>query len=38
MSENKLTFKSENLVVDYLSFKFQNLEDWKEKASYLSFF
>nr|QGW12745.1 hypothetical protein [Nanofrustulum shiloi] len=37
MKENKLTFESENLVVDYLSFKFQHLEDWKEKelASYL---
>ena len=38
MSKNKLTFESENIVVDYLSFKFQQLEDWKEKelASYLS--
>jgi hypothetical protein len=37
MSKNKLTFESENIVVDYLSFKFQHLEDWKEKelASYL---
>jgi hypothetical protein len=37
MKENKLTFASENLVVDYISFKFQYLEDWKEKelASYL---
>jgi len=31
MSKNKLTFESENIVVDYLSFKFQHLEDWKEK-------
>ena len=39
MSKNKLTFESENIVVDYLSFKFQHLEDWKEKelASYLSY-
>jgi hypothetical protein len=37
MKENKLSFVSENLVVDYISFKFQYLEDWKEKelASYL---
>ena len=37
MSKNKLTFESENIVVDYLSFKFQDLENWKEKklASYL---
>lgn len=32
-----LSFESENLVVDYISFKFQDLKDWKEKelASYL---
>jgi len=37
MKENNLSFVSENLVVDYISFKFQDLEDWKEKelASYL---
>ena len=42
MLQNKLTFESENLVVDYISFKFQSfkfqdLKDWKEKelASYL---
>ena len=37
MLQNKLTFESENLVVDYISFKFQDLKDWKEKelASYL---
>ena len=37
MSKNRLTFESENLVVDYISFKFQYLEDWKkeELASYL---
>lgn len=27
MNQNKLTFQSENLVVDYISFKFQDLED-----------
>jgi len=27
----QLSFESENLVVDYISFKFQYLEDWKEK-------
>lgn len=37
MIKNKLSFESEKLVVDYISFKFQYLEDWKEKelASYL---
>lgn len=37
MKENNLSLVSENLVMDYISFKFQNLEDWKEKelASYL---
>ena len=37
MKQNKLSFESENLVVDYISFKFQDLKDWKEKelASYL---
>lgn len=37
MSKNKLTFESENIIVDYLSFKFQHLEGWKEKelAAYL---
>ena len=35
--QQHLSFDSENLVVDYISFKFQDLEDWKEKklASYL---
>nr|WPV72505.1 hypothetical protein orf212 [Navicula sp.]WPV72567.1 hypothetical protein orf212 [Navicula sp.]WPV72662.1 hypothetical protein orf212 [Navicula sp.]WPV72725.1 hypothetical protein orf212 [Navicula sp.] len=27
MNQNKLTFQSKNLVVDYISFKFQDLED-----------
>jgi hypothetical protein len=27
MKQNKLTFESENLVVDYITFKFQDLED-----------
>jgi hypothetical protein len=27
MNQNKLTFQSENLVVDWISFKFQYLED-----------
>jgi hypothetical protein len=27
MKQNKLTFESENLVVDYMTFKFQHLED-----------
>lgn len=37
MSKNTLSFESENLVVDYISFKFQDLKDWKEKelVSYL---
>ena len=37
MNKNKLSFESENLAVDYISFKFQDLEDWEEKelASYL---
>lgn len=37
MKENNLSFVSENLVMDYIPFKFQDLEDWKEKelASYL---
>lgn len=36
MKENKLSFASENLVVDYISFKFQYLENWKKRelASY----
>lgn len=34
---NQKSFQSQNLTVDYISFKFQHLEDWKEKelASYL---
>ena len=37
MKENNLSFVSENLVMDYIPFKFQDLKDWKEKelASYL---
>lgn len=35
MIQNKFTFESENLVVDYISFKFQKLENFKEIASYL---
>jgi hypothetical protein len=27
MKQNKLTFESENLVVDSITFKFQDLED-----------
>jgi hypothetical protein len=27
MKQNKLTFGSENLVVEYITFKFQDLED-----------
>ena len=27
MNQNKFTFQSENLIVDYISFKFQHLED-----------
>jgi len=27
MTQNKLSFDSENLVVDWISFKFQDLED-----------
>ena len=38
MTQNKFTFESENLVVDYMSFKFQNLQvsELREIASYLS--
>lgn len=37
MKQNKLSFESENLVVDYISFKFQKLDNFtlKEIASYL---
>jgi hypothetical protein len=37
MKQNKLTFESENLVVDYISFKFQYLEDFTKTkiADYL---
>ena len=37
MKENKLSFANADLVVDYISFKFQYLDDSKEKelASYL---
>jgi hypothetical protein len=37
MNQNKLTFESENLVVDYISFKFQYLEDFTKTkiADYL---
>ena len=27
MTQNKFTFQSQNLVVDYITFKFQHLED-----------
>ena len=37
MKQNKLSFESQNLVVDYISFKFQKLDNFtlKEIASYL---
>lgn len=37
MLQNQLSFESENLVVDYISFKFQKLDNFplKEIASYL---
>jgi len=37
MTQNKLTFQSENLVVDYISFKFQKLENSTQRkiADYL---
>ena len=37
MKQNKLSFESENLVVDYISFKFQKLDNFtlKEIVSYL---
>ena len=37
MKENNLSFVSENLVVDYISFKFQKLDSFtlKEIAFYL---
>ena len=37
MNQNKLSFESENLVVDYISFKFQKLDSFtlKEIAFYL---
>ena len=28
---NKFSFKSEDLVVDYISFKFQHLDNFKQK-------
>ena len=31
MNQNNLTFYSENLVVDWISFKFQHLEDSTKK-------
>ena len=31
MNQNKFTFKSENLVVDYISFKFQHLDNFTQK-------
>ena len=30
MKQNKLTFESENLVVDWISFKFQHLDKFTE--------
>jgi hypothetical protein len=37
MTQNKLTYESENLVVDWISFKFQNLESFNQEniAQYL---
>ena len=37
MNQNKLSFESENLVVDYIFFKFQKLDNFtlKEIAFYL---
>lgn len=37
MNQNKLSFANENLVVDYISFKFQYLEDFTKTklADYL---
>lgn len=37
MNQNKLTFVSENLVIDYISFKFQDLKDFTKTkiANYL---
>ena len=31
MEQNKLSFKSENLVVDYISLKFQHLDNFTQK-------
>lgn len=36
MNQNKLTFDNQNLVVDYITFKFQNLQSQQtEIANYL---
>jgi hypothetical protein len=37
MNQNKLSFESENLQVDYISFKFQHLDEFTQKkiANYL---
>lgn len=35
MTKNKISFESENLVVDYISFKFQHIENIEEIAQYL---
>ena len=38
MNQNKLSFKSENLVVDYITFKFQDLKKSKKKQIAKYFF
>ena len=35
MNQNKLNFESEKLTVDWISFKFQHLENIEEIAQYL---
>ena len=35
MKQNKLTFQSQKLTVDWISFKFQHLENMEEIAQYL---
>ena len=38
MKENKLTFQSQNLIVDYLEFKFNVLPEFIKQKIVLSFF
>ena len=38
MKENKLTFQSQNLIVDYLEFKFNVLPEFIKQKIFLSFF